>query len=87
MPTAPGLYTTIFNNDGTYYVSAGVFAPQYRFGFPVGCYYVPDRSSVTAPGHTTTVTAGVLANAVAFGRRASDVSYPIPVPRQDCNAR
>ncbi len=85
--TAPGLYTTIFDNDNAYYVSAGIFAPQFRFGILVGCYYVPDNSSVTAPGQTSTVTTGVLANAVAFGLRGSEVSRPILVPREACAAR
>jgi hypothetical protein len=83
--TAPGLYTTIFDNDSTDYVSAGIFAPQYRNGHLTGCYYVPDRSSVTAPGQTSNVGAGVLADAVAFGPRSWNVSGPLLVPRSDCS--
>jgi hypothetical protein len=83
--TAPGLYTTIFDNDSTDYVSAGIFAPQYRNGHLTGCYYVPDRSSVTAPGQTSNVGAGVLADAVAFGPRSWNVSGPLRVPRSDCS--
>jgi hypothetical protein len=84
-PTAAGLYTTIFDNDSTYYVSIGIFAPQYRHGSLSGCYYAPDASSVTSPGRTTTVANGVLADAVAFGLNSSDVSSPRAVSISDCS--
>jgi hypothetical protein len=83
--TTPGLYTKIFDNTSTYYVSVGIFAPQYKKGSLAGCYYVPNASSVTSPGHTTTVTSGVLADAVAFGVTSSDVSSPRRVQTSDCS--
>jgi hypothetical protein len=82
--TTPGVYNKIFDNTSSYYVSAGIFAPQFRWGFLDGCYYVPDSSSVASPGQTVTATDGVLTNAVAFGLHSYDVSGPIPVPRSDC---
>jgi hypothetical protein len=82
--TTPGVYSSIFDNDATYYVSAGIFAPQYAFGRIVGCYYVPDTASVTAPGQTTDVTAGVLTDAVAFGLHSGEISRPRRVPSSDC---
>jgi hypothetical protein len=81
--TTPGVYNKIFDNTTSYYVSAGIFAPQFRFGFPDGCYYVPDPSSVADPGQTVT-TSGTLTNAVAFGLHSHDVSNPIRVPGSDC---
>jgi hypothetical protein len=81
--TTPGVYNKIFDNTTSYYVSAGIFAPQYRFGFLDGCYYVPDRSSVADPGQTVT-TSGTLTNAVAFGLHSHDVSNPIRVPGSAC---
>jgi hypothetical protein len=81
--TQPGLYNSI-DNTTSYYVSVGIFAPQFRFGIPDGCYYVPDPSSVAGPGQTVTSTDGILANAVAFGRYSHDVSRPIRVPGFDC---
>jgi hypothetical protein len=79
----PGLYNSIDDTTSSYYVSAGLFAPQFRFGFLDGCYYVPDPSSVADPGQTVT-TGGTLTNAVAFGLYSRDVSHPIRVPRFDC---
>jgi hypothetical protein len=81
--TTPGVYNKIFDNTTSYYVSAGIFAPQYRFGFLDGCYYVPDPSSVADPGQTVT-TSGTLTNAVAFGLHSHDVSNPIRVPGSAC---
>jgi hypothetical protein len=83
--TTPGLYTKIFDNTSTYYVSVGIFAPQYKKGSLTGCYYVPNASSVTSPGHTTAVATGVLADAVAFGITSSDVSSPRRVQTSDCS--
>jgi hypothetical protein len=82
--TTPGLDNSIDDTTSSYYVSIGLFAPQFRFGFPDGCYYVPDPSSVASPGQTVTSTDGILANAVAFGLHSRDVSEPIQVPRSDC---
>jgi hypothetical protein len=84
--TQPGLYNTIDNTTSSYYVSVGIFAPQFRFGYPDGCYYVPDPSSVAGPGQTVTSSDGVLTNAVAFGLYSQEVSHPIQVPRFDCGA-
>jgi hypothetical protein len=81
--TTPGVYVKIFDNTTSYDVSAGIFAPQFRFGFLDGCYYVPDQSSVASPGQTVT-TNGTLTDAVAFGLHTYDVSNPIRVPRSDC---
>jgi hypothetical protein len=81
--TTPGVYNKIFDNTTSYYVSAGIFAPQFRFGFLDGCYYVPDPSSVAGPGQTVT-TSGTLTNAVAFGLHSRDVSNPIRVPGSEC---
>jgi hypothetical protein len=82
--TTPGLYNKIFDNS-SYYVSAGIFAPQFRYGHLAGCYYVPDKSSVTAPGATMN-TDGTLTDAVAFGLHSYDVSYPRWVPSDDCGS-
>jgi hypothetical protein len=82
--TAPGLYTKIFDNDSADYVSVGLFAPQYRNGHLFGCYYVPDSPSVTAPGQTSNVANGVLADATAFGPHSWSVSVARQVPRFDC---
>jgi hypothetical protein len=81
--TTPGEYNSIFNDDGSYYVSVGLFAPQYSRGQIVGCYYVPDASTVTAPGATTN-DAGIIVDAVAFGSNRGDVSYPAPVVLSYC---
>jgi hypothetical protein len=86
-PTTPGLYSTIFANDGNYYVSVGIFAPQFRFGHLFACYYVPNKDSVTDPGQTSSPENGVIANAVAFGKHRSDVSRPVPVSRNLCGTR
>jgi hypothetical protein len=86
-PTTPGVYTKIFANDGPYYVSVGIFAPQIRFGHVVGCYYVPTKGSVTDPGQTSSPANGVLADAVAFGKHLSDVSRAVPVLRYLCGTR
>lgn len=86
-PTTPGLYSTIFANDGSYYVSAGIFAPQFQFGHLIGCYYVPSKDSVTDPGQTSNPENGVLADAVAFGKRLSDVSRAVPVSRNLCGTK
>jgi hypothetical protein len=83
--TTPGLYTKIFDNTSKYYVSVGIFAPQYKKGSLTGCYYVPSNASVTSPGQTTTVASGVLADAVAFGATSSDVSSPRRVQTSDCS--
>jgi hypothetical protein len=86
-PTTPGLYSTIFANDGSYYVSAGIFAPQFQFGHLIGCYYVPSKDSVTDPGQTSNPENGVLADAVAFGKHLSDVSRAVPVSRNLCGTK
>jgi hypothetical protein len=65
-------------------VSVGLFAPQYRNGHLFGCYYVPDSPSVTAPGQTSNVANGVLADATAFGPHSWSVSVARQVPRFDC---
>jgi hypothetical protein len=81
--TQPGLYNSIFNDSSSYYVSAGIFAPQYSFGRLAGCYYVPESAAVK-PGDTVS-TGGIIADAVAFGVTSQDVSNPVSVPRSDCN--
>jgi hypothetical protein len=83
--TEPGQYNKIFDDDGTYYTSIGIFAPQILFGRVIGCYYVPNTTSVTPPGGTTTSTAGAIADGVAFGPQ-SQVSAPIQVPGSDCGS-
>jgi hypothetical protein len=82
--TQPGEYDEILN-DSSSDASDGIFAPQYLFGTVIGCYYVPNRSTVAPPGATVT-TGGTIVDAVAFGPEYA-VANPFPVPIGDCGVR